>query len=117
MSRTARPKAVRPTTTGERVVEPSVPTQLGVGAMGGVIGGLLGGGSGVFYVPVLEKITNLSRHTLHGTAGAANIAVTGVGAATFGLVGGRSTSEQVPEWSSERRWVRYSVPSLSLIHI
>lgn len=88
MSRTARPKAVRPTTTGERVVEPSVPTQLGVGAMGGVIGGLLGGGSGVFYVPVLEKITNLSRHTLHGTAGAANIAVTGVGAATFGLVGG-----------------------------
>lgn len=63
-------------------------TALGVGFTGGVIGGLLGGGSGVFYVPALEKLTSLPRPTLHGTAGAANIAVTGVGAATFALVGG-----------------------------
>ena len=86
--RATRPVAARPTITDGLVVIPSVPTQLGIGAIGGVIGGLLGGGSGVFYVPALEKVTNLSRHTLHGTAGAANIAVTGVGAATFGLVGG-----------------------------
>ncbi|WFR71096.1 sulfite exporter TauE/SafE family protein [Prescottella defluvii] len=35
-----------------------------------------------------EKLTSLPRPTLHGTAGAANIAVTGIGAATFALVGG-----------------------------
>lgn len=63
-------------------------TELGVGFTGGVIGGLLGGGSGVFFVPALEKLTSLPRPTLHGTAGAANIAVTGIGAATFALVGG-----------------------------
>ncbi|WP_264036577.1 sulfite exporter TauE/SafE family protein [Mycolicibacterium hodleri] len=62
--------------------------ELGVGFTGGVIGGLLGGGSGVFYVPALEKLTRLPRPSLHGTAGAANIAVTGVGAATFALAGG-----------------------------
>lgn len=66
----------------------SVPAQMGVGFIGGVVGGLLGGGSGVFYVPALEKIAHFSRATLHGTAGAANIAVTGVGAATFALAGG-----------------------------
>jgi uncharacterized protein len=60
----------------------------GIGFIGGVIGGLLGGGSGVFYVPALEKFTPLPRPSLHGTAGMANIAVTGVGAATFAAVGG-----------------------------
>ncbi|WP_182359767.1 sulfite exporter TauE/SafE family protein [Tomitella gaofuii] len=62
--------------------------ELAVGGIGGVIGGLLGGGSGVFYVPALEKLTSLPRPALHGTAGAANIAVTGIGAATFAVVGG-----------------------------
>lgn len=61
---------------------------LGIGFIGGTIGGLLGGGSGVFFVPALEKTTSLNRHSLHGTAGAANIAVTAVGAATFGIIGG-----------------------------
>jgi uncharacterized membrane protein YfcA len=61
---------------------------LGIGFIGGTIGGLLGGGSGAFFVPALEKTTSLNRHSLHGTAGAANIAVTAVGAATFGIVGG-----------------------------
>lgn len=65
-----------------------VRTELAVGFIGGTIGGLLGGGSGVFYVPALEKLTPLPRPALHGTAGAANIAVTGIGAATFALVGG-----------------------------
>lgn len=58
------------------------------GCIGGVVGGLLGGGSGVFYVPALERLTGWPRVMCHGTAGAANIAVTGVGAATFALVGG-----------------------------
>ncbi|MEP9395559.1 sulfite exporter TauE/SafE family protein [Gordonia sp. VNK1] len=71
-----------------RADRPGLGIALGIGATGGVIGGLLGGGSGVFYVPALEKVTSLSRPSLHGTAGAANIAVTGVGAATFALVGG-----------------------------
>ena len=66
----------------------STGAQLGVGFTGGGIGGLLGGGSGVFFVPALEKLTTLSRPALHGTAGAANIAVCGVGAATFAIVGG-----------------------------
>lgn len=75
------------TATGETRTS-GVRTEAGVGLVGGVIGGLLGGGSGVFYVPALEKLTALARPALHGTAGAANIAVTGVGAATFAVVGG-----------------------------
>ncbi|MGO3326709.1 sulfite exporter TauE/SafE family protein [Gordonia sp. (in: high G+C Gram-positive bacteria)] len=62
--------------------------EAGIGFTGGAIGGLLGGGSGVFYVPALERTTTLSRHAPHGTAGAANIAVTGVGAAVFAAIGG-----------------------------
>jgi uncharacterized membrane protein YfcA len=65
-----------------------LPAELGVGAVGGMIGGLFGGGSGVFYVPALESLTGLPRPTLHGTATAANTAVVGVGALTFALVGG-----------------------------
>ncbi|WOC11184.1 hypothetical protein MP11Mi_02510 [Gordonia sp. MP11Mi] len=42
----------------------------------------------MFYVPALERATALSRHALHGTAGAANIAVTGVGAVVFAAAGG-----------------------------
>lgn len=76
------------TSVGRNAGAPSTGTQLGIGFSGGVIGGLLGGGSGVFYVPALEKVTALARPSLHGTAGAANIAVTGVGAATFAMIGG-----------------------------
>lgn len=65
-----------------------LPAELGVGAIGGMIGGLFGGGSGVFYVPMLEALTRLPRPSLHGTATAANTAVVGVGALTFALVGG-----------------------------
>ncbi|WP_245555790.1 sulfite exporter TauE/SafE family protein [Gordonia soli] len=65
-----------------------VPAELGVGAVGGLIGGLFGGGSGVFYVPTLERLTTLSRPRLHGTATAANTTVMAVGVATFALVGG-----------------------------
>lgn len=66
-----------------------LPAELAVGATGGLIGGLFGGGSGVFYVPALEKLTTLSRPALHGTATAANTVVVGVGALTFALAGGR----------------------------
>ena len=45
---TRRPGTFRASTTAGRVVEPSVPTQLGIGATGGVIGGLLGGAIFVF---------------------------------------------------------------------
>ncbi|MUL49035.1 sulfite exporter TauE/SafE family protein [Mycobacterium sp. CBMA293] len=65
-----------------------LPAELCVGAIGGMIGGLFGGGSGVFYVPALEFLTKLPRTSLHGTATAANTAVVGVGALTFALVGG-----------------------------
>jgi uncharacterized membrane protein YfcA len=70
------------------VMRGGLPAELGVGAVGGMIGGLFGGGSGVFYVPTLEHLTALPRPTLHGTATAANTAVVGVGALTFALVGG-----------------------------
>ncbi|MCV7230811.1 sulfite exporter TauE/SafE family protein [Mycolicibacterium komossense] len=80
-------KTGAPGTTGS-IATVRTRSVLGIGFTGGVIGGLLGGGSGVFYVPALERLTALSRPSLHGTAGAANIAVTGVGAATFALAGG-----------------------------
>lgn len=65
-----------------------LPAELGVGAVGGLIGGLFGGGSGVFYVPALERLTALPRPVLHGTATAANTGVVGVGALSFALIGG-----------------------------
>lgn len=78
-----------PTTRSETSpLRGGLPAELGVGAVGGMIGGLFGGGSGVFYVPTLEAMTRLPRATLHGTATAANTAVVGVGALTFALVGG-----------------------------
>lgn len=71
-----------------RPMRGGLPAELGIGAIGGVIGGLFGGGSGVFYVPALESLTTLPRPSLHGTAAAANTAVVGVGALTFALIGG-----------------------------
>lgn len=79
-SRTAAPEAV--------TMRGGLPAELGVGAIGGLIGGLFGGGSGVFYVPALERLTTLPRPSLHGTATAANTGVVAVGALSFALIGG-----------------------------
>lgn len=80
--------AEHPAASKAAVTRGGLPAELGVGTIGGVIGGLFGGGSGVFYVPALEHLTALPRTTLHGTAAAANTAVVAVGALTFALVGG-----------------------------
>lgn len=61
---------------------------LTIGAAGGVVGGLLGGGSGVLFVPALDRFTSLTRAQVHGTSTIANAAVCAAGAAVYGLVGG-----------------------------
>ncbi|BCL26828.1 TSUP family transporter [Streptomyces aurantiacus] len=59
-----------------------------IGAVGGVVSGLFGGGSGVFFVPALDRFARLPRAVVHGTATTANIAVCVVGAAVYALAGG-----------------------------
>ena len=59
-----------------------------IGVFGGGVGGLLGGGSGVFFVPVLDRFAKLPRPILHGTSTTANIAVSAVGAIVYALAGG-----------------------------
>ncbi|WP_031467617.1 sulfite exporter TauE/SafE family protein [Sciscionella sediminilitoris] len=59
-----------------------------LGGIGAAVGGLLGGGSGVIYVPALDRLTTLPRAVLHGTSAAANIAVCLVGPVVFALGGG-----------------------------
>jgi uncharacterized protein len=61
---------------------------VGIGLVGGAVSGLLGGGSGVVYVPALERFARLPRPVLHGTATTANIAVCVIGAAVYALAGG-----------------------------
>lgn len=64
------------------------PVAVGVGFVGGAFGALLGGGTGTITIPVLDKLTDLKRATIHGTATIANIAVAVVGATVYGLRGG-----------------------------
>lgn len=64
-------------------------SSLTIGATGGVVGGLLGGGSGVLFVPALDRFTTLSRARIHGTSTVANIAVCAVGASVYALLGGK----------------------------
>ena len=59
-----------------------------VGAVGGMVGALLGGGTGTVTVPALDRLTELRRAVIHGTAGIPNIAVAVVGASVYGLRGG-----------------------------
>ena len=61
---------------------------LGIGALGGVVGGLLGGGNGVLTVPALDRFTSLTRPQVHGTSTLAATAVCVVGAVVYWLVGG-----------------------------
>jgi uncharacterized membrane protein YfcA len=61
---------------------------LGVGFVGGTVGALLGGGTGVVTVPALDRLTSLRRGTIHGTANLVNVSVAVVGAAIYELRGG-----------------------------
>jgi uncharacterized protein len=60
----------------------------GVGLAGGAVGALLGGGTGVITVPALDRLTELRRAVIHGTANLVNVAVAVVGATIYGLRGG-----------------------------
>ena len=66
----------------------SRPMSLGVGAVGGAVGALLGGGTGVVTVPVLERLTGLRRNVIHGTANLVNVAVAVIGGGVYALRGG-----------------------------
>lgn len=59
-----------------------------IGAVGGVVGGLIGGGSGVLFVPALDRFTTMSRARVHGTSTIANIGVCVAGAAGYAAGGG-----------------------------
>jgi uncharacterized protein len=59
-----------------------------VGVVGGAVGALLGGGTGVVTVPALDRLTSLRRGTIHGTANLVNVSVAVVGALIYGLRGG-----------------------------
>jgi uncharacterized membrane protein YfcA len=73
------------------------------GLAGGAAGALLGGGTGVVTVPVLDRLTTLRRGTIHGTANLVNVAVAvvaltlaigvvvGAWSAAMGLGGGALT--------------------------
>lgn len=80
------PQAGPPTHTGS----PPVPRRLSVatGVVGGAVGALLGGGTGVVTVPILDRLTTLRRGAIHGTANLVNVAVAVVGAAGYELRGG-----------------------------
>lgn len=63
-------------------------TLAGVGVTGGVMGALLGGGTGSVTVPALDRLTSLDRVTIHGTSTIANISVAAVGAIVYAARGG-----------------------------
>ncbi|MBV8931889.1 MAG: sulfite exporter TauE/SafE family protein [Kutzneria sp.] len=61
---------------------------LGIGVVGGVVGALLGGGTGTVTVPALDKLTEFPRATIYGTSSIANVAVAIVGTVGYALRGG-----------------------------
>ncbi|MEO9105966.1 MAG: sulfite exporter TauE/SafE family protein [Pseudonocardiaceae bacterium] len=63
------------------------PVAVGIGGVGGVVGALLGGGTGIVTVPALDKLTDLRRASIYGTSGIANVAVAVVGTAAYALRG------------------------------
>lgn len=56
-----------------------------VGAVAGVMSGLLGVGGGVVMVPLLVTIVHLSQHEAHATSLAAIVPIAAVGAVAFAL--------------------------------
>ncbi|MFB9832813.1 sulfite exporter TauE/SafE family protein [Actinoallomurus acaciae] len=75
---------------GANTGSPQVPRRvtLATGVVGGAVGALLGGGTGVVTVPILDRLTTLRRGAIHGTANLVNVAVAVVGAAVYELRGG-----------------------------
>lgn len=67
---------------------PGTPMLVGFGTVGGAMGALLGGGTGLISVPVLDKFTTLRRVSVHGTATMPNFAVAVVGSLVYWLRGG-----------------------------
>jgi uncharacterized membrane protein YfcA len=59
-----------------------------IGLAGGIVGGLLGGGGGVVTVPALDRVTDLPRAKIHGTATLSNVVIALVGTAIYSLHGG-----------------------------
>ncbi|TWE22498.1 hypothetical protein FHX69_3740 [Prauserella muralis] len=61
------------------------------------MGALLGGGAGSVTVPALDRLTDLSRATIHGTSTVTNIAIAIVGVAVYWARGGAiDTSTGLP---------------------
>jgi uncharacterized protein len=60
----------------------------GIGLLGGAIGALLGGGTGLVTVPTLDRLTELRRAVIHGTANLVNVSVAVVGAGVYEFHGG-----------------------------
>lgn len=60
----------------------------GIGLVGGCVGGLIGGGSGVLFVPALDRFTSMPRARVHGTATISNIGVCVAGTAAYAVGGG-----------------------------
>lgn len=59
-----------------------------LGVAGGVWGALLGGGTGTITVPGMDRLTDLRRATIHGTATLTNVAVAVIGSLVYALRGG-----------------------------
>jgi uncharacterized protein len=87
---TTGPSSRQPTDTDAPPASEPVPrpVSLGTGFAGGAVGALLGGGTGVVTVPVLDRLTSLPRRTIHGTASLVNVAVAAIGATLYQLHGG-----------------------------
>lgn len=58
-----------------------------VGALAGVMSGLLGVGGGIVIVPLLVLVAGFSQHRAHATSLAAVIPIAAVGALTYGWEG------------------------------
>lgn len=65
-----------------------------IGAAGGLVGALLGGGTGTVTVPALDRLTRLPRSLIHGTVAMPNAAVALIGATAY-AVSGRAVDVRV----------------------
>lgn len=73
-------------TTRRKTTRLSRPLTARIGFFGGIIGGLLGGGTGTFIIPELSKHTNLSRTLINGTTSMLNASAAIVGSICYLLL-------------------------------